>query len=228
MIGCEARLAIKECLEKVHSFLLLFCGGKGKKIRRRRQKEPCRNPGLNQGPLDLQSNALPTELFRLLITNRMFLRFVKSHPFQVESVEEYSILCVICLILSPNSRPTLSIATPPSSISKKIVFMCFLQSRSLSVCHEARKPHEAGVQGILYFLKENNLYSNSLYCQENLTCNSVIACVGKFTLQSLLPQCMLKFTMRLKDVSLLIIRPDELSAWRFFRTSPVWLCCRNY
>ena len=24
----------------------------------------CRNPGLNQGPLDLQSNALPTELFR--------------------------------------------------------------------------------------------------------------------------------------------------------------------
>ena len=28
---------------------------------------PCRNPGLNQGPLDLQSNALPTELFRLAI-----------------------------------------------------------------------------------------------------------------------------------------------------------------
>ena len=26
----------------------------------------CRNPGLNQGPLDLQSNALPTELFRLV------------------------------------------------------------------------------------------------------------------------------------------------------------------
>ena len=26
---------------------------------------PCRNPGSNQGPLDLQSNALPTELFRL-------------------------------------------------------------------------------------------------------------------------------------------------------------------
>ena len=25
----------------------------------------CRNPGSNQGPLDLQSNALPTELFRL-------------------------------------------------------------------------------------------------------------------------------------------------------------------
>jgi hypothetical protein len=30
------------------------------------QKE-CRNSGSNQGPLDLQSNALPTELFRLLI-----------------------------------------------------------------------------------------------------------------------------------------------------------------
>ena len=26
----------------------------------------CRNPGLNQGPLYLQSNALPTELFRLI------------------------------------------------------------------------------------------------------------------------------------------------------------------
>ena len=33
---------------------------KEKKIKR------CRNPGSNQGPLDLQSNALPTELFRLL------------------------------------------------------------------------------------------------------------------------------------------------------------------
>ena len=27
-------------------------------------KNYCRNPGSNQGPLDLQSNALPTELFR--------------------------------------------------------------------------------------------------------------------------------------------------------------------
>ena len=26
----------------------------------------CRNPGLNRGHLDLQSNALPTELFRLM------------------------------------------------------------------------------------------------------------------------------------------------------------------
>ena len=30
----------------------------------RRVFQLCRNPGLNQGPLDLQSNALPTELFR--------------------------------------------------------------------------------------------------------------------------------------------------------------------
>lgn len=28
------------------------------------KKRSCRNPGSNQGPLDLQSNALPTELFR--------------------------------------------------------------------------------------------------------------------------------------------------------------------
>ena len=31
-------------------------------------KNDCRNPGSNQGPLDLQSNALPTELFRLVYT----------------------------------------------------------------------------------------------------------------------------------------------------------------
>ena len=33
----------------------------------------CRNPGSNQGPLDLQSNALPTELFRLR-NLRMFFK----------------------------------------------------------------------------------------------------------------------------------------------------------
>ena len=31
-----------------------------------RKKNSCRDPGSNQGPLDLQSNALPTELSRLL------------------------------------------------------------------------------------------------------------------------------------------------------------------
>ena len=42
-----------------------------KKREKNRGKPPdvrCRNPGSNQGPLDLQSNALPTELFRLPIT----------------------------------------------------------------------------------------------------------------------------------------------------------------
>ena len=36
----------------------------------------CRNPGLNQGPLDLQSNALPTELFRLVVYMRASPVFV--------------------------------------------------------------------------------------------------------------------------------------------------------
>ena len=192
-LGWRSRSASRKCIP----FSCCFVEAKGKKIQRRRQKEPCRNPGLNQGPLDLQSNALPTELFRLLITDRMFLSFVKSHPF-VESAEEYSILCVICLILSPNSRPTLSIATRPSSISKKKSFHV-LSTVQESVCM-SMKPENLMKQvykALCDFWQKNNLYSNSLCCQENLTCNSVIACVGKFTLQSLLPQCMLKFTMRL-------------------------------
>ena len=36
----------------------------GENVVDRRVLRLCRNPGLNQGPLDLQSNALPTELFR--------------------------------------------------------------------------------------------------------------------------------------------------------------------
>ena len=35
------------------------------KKKKKKKAENCRNPGSNQGPLDLQSNALPTELFRL-------------------------------------------------------------------------------------------------------------------------------------------------------------------
>ncbi len=31
----------------------------------------CRNSGSNQGPLDLQSNALPTELFRLIVEGKL-------------------------------------------------------------------------------------------------------------------------------------------------------------
>ena len=34
-------------------------------LRKALPRPSCRNPGSNQGPLDLQSNALPTELFRL-------------------------------------------------------------------------------------------------------------------------------------------------------------------
>ena len=37
----------------------------GEKKEKEKEALVCRNPGLNQGPLDLQSNALPTELFRL-------------------------------------------------------------------------------------------------------------------------------------------------------------------
>ena len=36
-----------------------------KEEKRSKMGKKCRNPGSNQGPLDLQSNALPTELFRL-------------------------------------------------------------------------------------------------------------------------------------------------------------------
>ena len=49
---------------------------KKKKKEKRKKKKNCRNPGSNQGPLDLQSNALPTELFRLpgeLYTNHTTL-----------------------------------------------------------------------------------------------------------------------------------------------------------
>ncbi len=41
-------------------------------------KNKCRNPGSNQGPLDLQSNALPTELFRLLVLLYMKLQFKRA------------------------------------------------------------------------------------------------------------------------------------------------------
>ena len=46
---------------------VLKAWGKKRKRERRKKttsggKKRCRNPGLNQGPLDLQSNALPTEL----------------------------------------------------------------------------------------------------------------------------------------------------------------------
>ena len=64
-------IVLEAVLNKENEILLLIrknnfvlfspdTGGKGGK-----KKHCCRNPGSNQGPLDLQSNALPTELFRL-------------------------------------------------------------------------------------------------------------------------------------------------------------------
>ena len=47
-----------------HEFQEKKTWGCGEHIEKKKKKK-CRNPGLNQGPLDLQSNALPTELFRL-------------------------------------------------------------------------------------------------------------------------------------------------------------------
>ncbi|KAG7212006.1 hypothetical protein KM043_011201 [Ampulex compressa] len=46
----------------------------------KREKSNCRNPGLNRGPLDLQSNALPTELFRHMLLDA-FLIEPKLLPF---------------------------------------------------------------------------------------------------------------------------------------------------
>ncbi len=43
-----------------------------KKIEEQEKKERCRDPGSNQGPSDLQSDALPTELSRRK-TNRLYL-----------------------------------------------------------------------------------------------------------------------------------------------------------
>ena len=39
-----------------------------RQVLREKKKKKCRDPGSNQGPLDLQSNALPTELSRLVNT----------------------------------------------------------------------------------------------------------------------------------------------------------------
>jgi hypothetical protein len=47
-------------------------------------KKRCRNPGSNQGPLDLQSNALPTELFRLRASSSLKFSFVNLNYIKVE------------------------------------------------------------------------------------------------------------------------------------------------
>ena len=56
----DKRALCIELAEAHFTWLIIWLGWKDCRPPRRR----CRNPGLNQGPLDLQSNALPTELFR--------------------------------------------------------------------------------------------------------------------------------------------------------------------
>ena len=48
------------------------------------EKTKCRNPGSNQGPPDLQSDALLTELLRLLLHN---IHVLPYRPVQAEIVE---------------------------------------------------------------------------------------------------------------------------------------------
>ena len=58
---------------------------------KKRRKKICRNPGLNQGPLDLQSNALPTELFRLDTLMKLFCRFIKPNvALTVKNATKYN------------------------------------------------------------------------------------------------------------------------------------------
>ena len=57
--------------------------GGGEKGKGKKKALACRNPGLNQGPLDLQSNALPTELFRLINSRCWFGVFILKTLFGV-------------------------------------------------------------------------------------------------------------------------------------------------
>ncbi len=50
------------------------CGSNGKG----EVNKTCRDPGSNRGPLDLQSNALPTELSRLNLLDQDFLKIFKG------------------------------------------------------------------------------------------------------------------------------------------------------
>ena len=55
----------------------------------------CRNPGLNRGPLDLQSNALPTELFRPTRKERVISIFITNSD---QGLPWYELLAVTWLI----------------------------------------------------------------------------------------------------------------------------------
>ena len=61
----------------------------------KKKKKTCRDPGSNQGPLDLQSNALPTELSRLLdVLASINAIGYSAHVYCVHSV----ITCHVLLI----------------------------------------------------------------------------------------------------------------------------------
>ena len=52
-------------------------------------EKKCRDPGSNRGPLDLQSNALPTELSRLYIyksCNVLSNRYSFSHHYGADTI----------------------------------------------------------------------------------------------------------------------------------------------
>ncbi len=58
-VSCIMSMSIVKSVLRFRS-----AAGLGKKKIEWGREKKCRNPGLNQGPSDLQSDALPTELFR--------------------------------------------------------------------------------------------------------------------------------------------------------------------
>ena len=67
-----------------------------------RKKTRCPLPGLNQRPLDLQSNALPAELRELTLTNFLNVPFVSSLTLSRDSnhnIKAESNLLVLSLIM---------------------------------------------------------------------------------------------------------------------------------
>ena len=69
---------------------------------------PCRNPGLNQGPLDLQSNALPTELFRLTTKEAKYkLLYRPAHTNRVRTGCTVQIDHLGKIIIHPSQTATI-------------------------------------------------------------------------------------------------------------------------
>ena len=63
------------------------------KRRRTKKKEWCRDPGSNQGPSDLQSDALPTELSRRN-TSRLNVNFILYFILQKKEQNYDSVLSI--------------------------------------------------------------------------------------------------------------------------------------